>query len=84
MPWQRSLMDQKINFRLIIYDHSSTNPEYLAMIGRMHLGLTNIIKKKKKQQQNTQIAIPAAVLQQGGLAKPHHEQASCAWAIEVQ
>jgi len=45
MPWQRSLMDQKINFRLIIYGHSSTNPEYLAMIGRMHLGLTNIIKK---------------------------------------
>ena len=33
LPQQRPLRDQKTNFRLIIYGHSSTNHENLAKIG---------------------------------------------------
>jgi len=47
----------KNNFRLIIYSHSSTNPEHLVKIGPAHveiIGLIGIVKKavSKKQQQN--------------------------------
>jgi len=33
MAWQRPLSGRKINFKLIIYGRSSTNPENLAKIG---------------------------------------------------
>ena len=37
LPSQRPLRNQKTNFRLIIYSHSSTNPENLAKISRVDL-----------------------------------------------
>jgi len=52
-PWQPPLRDRKkTNFRLIIYSHSSTNPENFAKIGSVdvEIGLTKIAKNKKNQQ----------------------------------
>jgi len=46
-------MDQKTNFRLINYSHSSNNPKNLAKIGLVDfeiIGLTGIVKKKKQKQ----------------------------------
>jgi len=48
LPWQRPSRDQKTIFRLIIYSHSSTNPENLAKIGRVDFqitGPTGIVKE---------------------------------------
>jgi len=51
LPWQRPLRDPTANFRLIIYSHSSANPENLAKIGRVDveiIGLKEIVKNKKR------------------------------------
>jgi len=51
LPWQCPLRDRKVNFRLIIYSHSSTNTENLAKIGPLDfdmIGLTGIVKNIKK------------------------------------
>jgi len=59
MSWQRHSRDQKSNFRLIIYGHSSINHAGLANLAKIgpagfEIGLTGPteIVKKKKQQQN--------------------------------
>jgi len=49
LQWQSPLRDQKTNFRLIIYSHSSTNPEKLAKTSPVDFeiaGLTGIVKNK--------------------------------------
>jgi len=49
LSWQRSLRDRKTNFTLIIYSHSSTNPENLAEVGPVNfqiIGLMGIVQNK--------------------------------------
>ena len=74
LPWQRPLRDRKTNFRLVIYSHSSTNPENLAKIGLVVveiIGLTRIVKNidKQKQRQNISPPVAAASEQPGRLMK---------------
>ena len=50
---------KKTNFRLIIYSHSSTNPENLAKIGPVILEiigliLIGIVKNKERNRRRTQ------------------------------
>jgi len=50
LPWQGPLTlgDRKTNFRLIIYSHSPSDPENLAMIGLVDFeikGLREIVEK---------------------------------------
>jgi len=53
-----------LNFRSIVYSHSSSNPENLAKIGPVDFeifGLTKIVwKKNQKQQQNSSPPCTAA------------------------
>jgi len=45
---KRPLRDRRINFRLFIYSHSSTNPVNFAKIGPVDfeiIGLTEIVNK---------------------------------------
>jgi len=49
LPQQRPLSGRKTNFRLIIYSHSSANPENLAKTGPVDfeiIGPTRIVKRK--------------------------------------
>jgi len=51
-PWQSPLRDGKTNFRLIIYSHSSINPENLAKVGPVDfeiIGLTGIVINEKNK-----------------------------------
>jgi len=56
LSWQRHSRDQKTNFRLIIYGHSSINHAGLVNLAKIGpagfeiTGLTEIVKKKKQQQ----------------------------------
>jgi len=61
LPWQRPLKNRKTNFRLFIYNQSSTNLENVAKISHADvdiIGLTEIVKNKykninKKPRQST-------------------------------
>jgi len=62
--WQRSLMNQKTNFRLIIRSHRSTNPGNLAKIGPVDLeiiGLTEGIAPGAARRYAPPMAVRLAV-----------------------